>query len=208
MSKRENNKSVKGSAVYAVDFDGTLFQGAEFPEIGLPNMELINFLKERKAEGDKIILWTCRAGENLEKAVKKCSEQGLFFDAVNDNLQENIEKYGGNTRKVCADFYIDDCNMIPFSEKVSGYLKINPEKDSGKKLDSIIALYGLQTQISKLPLPIMGDIRGLLLETASIIFDGMEYNGESFDTVEDEIEKIISTKKLCDVKEIKKQIKY
>ena len=63
--------------------------------------------------GAKLILWTCREGELLDKAVAWCEERGLFFDAVNDNIPESIEKYGNNCRKVSADIYIDDRSFKP-----------------------------------------------------------------------------------------------
>ena len=47
-------------------------------------------------------------GERLQEAVEWCEVHGLVFDAVNDNLPENIEKYGNNCRKVWATCYIDD----------------------------------------------------------------------------------------------------
>lgn len=96
--------------IYAVDFDKTLNLADTYPELGEPNMELIEFLKERRAAGDKIILWTCREGELLKAAVKYCNDYGLFFHAVNDNLPENIAYYGNNCRKVWAHHYIDDRN--------------------------------------------------------------------------------------------------
>ncbi len=55
-----------------------------------------------------MILWTCRVEEHLKEAVDWCGKFGLEFDAVNDNLPENIEKYGNNPRKVYATCYIDD----------------------------------------------------------------------------------------------------
>lgn len=93
--------------VFAVDFDGTLSYG-QWPNVGEPNKGLILFLKERKKMGDKLILWTCREEDALDVAVNWCHEQGLTFDAVNDNLPEIIEKYQNNSRKVSCDFYIDD----------------------------------------------------------------------------------------------------
>ena len=99
--------------IYAVDFDGTLNLADTYPELGEPNTELIEFLKERRAAGDKIILWTCREGELLKAAVKYCNNYGLFFHAVNENLPENIAYFGNNCRKVWAHHYIDDKNMIP-----------------------------------------------------------------------------------------------
>lgn len=93
--------------IYAVDFDGTLCEN-EFPEIGSPNIKLINHLIELRHQGDKVVLWTCRVGERLEKAVEWCNSYGLEFDAINENLSSQIEKWGSETRKVFADVYIDD----------------------------------------------------------------------------------------------------
>lgn len=44
----------------------------------------------------------------LQDAVDWCYNRGLKFDAVNDNLEENKEHFGNNTRKVFADEYWDD----------------------------------------------------------------------------------------------------
>ncbi|RGU89814.1 hypothetical protein DWW31_18355 [Clostridium sp. AF15-17LB] len=96
--------------IYAVDFDGTLNLG-KYPILGQPNMELFNYLIDRQQTGDMIILWTCREGDLLKSAVKYCKNYGLGFDAINDNVQENKDRWGNNTRKVFADYYIDDKNM-------------------------------------------------------------------------------------------------
>lgn len=98
--------------VIAVDFDGTLCENT-FPYIGkeIPGIidDLINL---QHLHGAKLILWTCRRDELLRVAVEWCAERGLVFDAVNGNLPENIKKYGGDTRKVSADYYIDDRNAV------------------------------------------------------------------------------------------------
>lgn len=98
------------SKIYAVDFDGTLCEG-NFPKIGEPIQANIDYVKGLKDEGHKIILWTCRVGNLLDEAVEWCKEQGLEFDAVNENLEEIIKQYGGDSRKVTADYYIDDKNL-------------------------------------------------------------------------------------------------
>ena len=95
-----------------VDFDGTLCF-SKWPELGEPNRPLIEYLKVWRNQGNKLILWTCRAGEALEKAVSWCHNQQLEFDAVNDNLPEVIEMYGNNSRKITCDYYIDDKAMLP-----------------------------------------------------------------------------------------------
>ena len=93
--------------IIAVDFDGTLCKDA-WPEIGEPNGNLIYELKIRKQCGYKIILWTCRTGELLDKAIKWCADRGLIFDAINENVPEAIERFGGDCRKIYADVYYDD----------------------------------------------------------------------------------------------------
>ena len=50
--------------IIAVDFDGTLCEN-KWPEIGMPNEELIEYLKKRQAAGEKLILWTNRVDERL-----------------------------------------------------------------------------------------------------------------------------------------------
>jgi hypothetical protein len=97
--------------IYAIDFDGTLCIN-EYPNIGQPIYKTIIFCKERKAEGHKLILWTCRSGKYLDEAVAWCKEQGLIFDAVNENLPEMIELFDNDCRKVFADYYIDDKNLV------------------------------------------------------------------------------------------------
>ena len=93
--------------ILAIDFDGTLSFG-NWPEVGPANDRLISYLLDRKRGGDKLILWTCRAGKALDAAISFCAQQGLYFDAVNDNLPEIVAKYGSNSRKITCDYYIDD----------------------------------------------------------------------------------------------------
>lgn len=98
---------LNGNHIIAVDFDKTLSM-AKWPEVGEPNVELFEHLINQKASGDRIILWSCRTGEILDAAVEFCRENGLEFDAVNENLPELIEQYGNDCRKISADYYIDD----------------------------------------------------------------------------------------------------
>ena len=42
------------------------------------------------------------------EAVEWCKNQGIVFDAVNEPLPEQIARWNNDTRKVYADFYIDD----------------------------------------------------------------------------------------------------
>ena len=94
----------------AVDFDGTLCTN-KYPEIGLPNVNLIERLIKLK-DNNTIILWTCRTGEQLYSAVEWCKKHGLEFDYVNENSELTLAKYNyEDSRKITADIYIDDRAM-------------------------------------------------------------------------------------------------
>ncbi len=100
--------------IIGVDFDGTLCY-SKWPDLGEPNRPLIAYLRTQRDLGNKLILWTCRAGEALERAVTWCRDHQLEFDAINDNLPEVVEMYGNNSRKITCDYYIDDKAMLPES---------------------------------------------------------------------------------------------
>ena len=103
--------------VYSCDFDGLLCDDA-WPEIGRPHMDTIDFFINLRACGNKLILNTCREGKLLDDAKRWCMARGLIFDAYNENLPERIAQYGGDCRKISADYYFDDKNM--FMESVNG----------------------------------------------------------------------------------------
>lgn len=107
MRKKQEGVSDLGGKTYAVDFDGTLCHNL-YPKIGYPIHEVIDYVKGLKDEGNTLILWTCRTGKELEEAIEWTKEQGLEFDEINANTQENIDKYSEDSRKVVADYYIDD----------------------------------------------------------------------------------------------------
>ena len=98
--------------IVAVDFDGTLCED-KYPAIGKPNYDIIKAIQDYKSFGWKVILWTCRNGKALEQAVAWCRQHGLTFDAVNENLPVVREAFGGSdTRKVFANVYVDDKNVL------------------------------------------------------------------------------------------------
>ena len=99
--------------IVAVDFDGTLCE-ENWPNIGEPNTNLLQYLLFIQTKGAKLILWTCRCGEKLTEAIEWCKGYGLIFDAVNENLPESVERFGSDSRKIYADLYIDDKSLTPF----------------------------------------------------------------------------------------------
>lgn len=99
----------------AIDFDGILCQNA-YPDIGDPNWDTIHQALKEQSNGAKLILWTCREGRSLERAVAACAGWGLTFDAVNENLPEWRKAYRTDPRKVGANEYWDDRNVINDNE--------------------------------------------------------------------------------------------
>jgi hypothetical protein len=94
-------------ATISIDYDDTIVY-QDFPNSGTikPNAkEVINRLYN---DGHHILIWTCRSKENLETAKKYLNECGVNYHLINHNLPTNIEKYGGDTRKMSAHIYIDD----------------------------------------------------------------------------------------------------
>lgn len=104
--------------IIAVDFDDTLSLNGSWPIPGNPNWDLINWLNEKQDNGALLILWTCREGDDLGIALNWCSNYGLHFDAVNENVPCVIKSWGNRDyRKVYADAYIDDKARTPYDFK-------------------------------------------------------------------------------------------
>ena len=95
--------------IVAVDFDGTLSLDAKYPNIGHFNTPLYEALMKLRGIGWSIVLWTCREGKELKEAVVWCANNGLEFDAINENPSHVPFK----SRKVVADMYIDDRAYMP-----------------------------------------------------------------------------------------------
>lgn len=95
--------------IFAIDFDGTLVENHPTTfEIVAPKMEVIETVKKVKEAGHIIILWTCRLGDRLEEAINFCKKYGLEFDYHNENSLAAKEHPFGDTRKIYADFYLDN----------------------------------------------------------------------------------------------------
>lgn len=129
------NINGKNIEVAAVDFDGTLFTEDAYPLVGKPIDKNISYVQYLQDEGVQLILWTCREGEDLKRAIEACEAQGIKFDAVNSNLEWRTAMYGNDCRKVGADIYIDDksLNLDRSSEWVTDRYQIVTCKSCGKE---------------------------------------------------------------------------
>ena len=99
----------KQSLVIAIDFDGTIVEH-RYPFIGKIRPFAFETMEALQIKGHRLILWTHRAGQKLDEAVRFCSNHGIEFYAVNKNFPE--ETWDENdSRKILADIYIDDRNV-------------------------------------------------------------------------------------------------
>lgn len=109
IDKSTYNEEALFPQIAAVDFDGLLVEN-RFPEIGRIRQPIFNAVKRLQERGWKIVLWSCRTDDMLSEAIAFCTNHGLVPDAVNENIKEVQEYFGGDTRKVFANIYIDDRN--------------------------------------------------------------------------------------------------
>lgn len=110
----------------AVDFDGTIVEH-RFPDIGKPIIFAFETLKKLQEDRHQLILWTYRSGKELDEAVEFCRKNGVEFYAVNSNYPEEVYEEGKISRKIQADFYIDDRNICGLPGWGEIYQIINPE---------------------------------------------------------------------------------
>lgn len=93
-------------ATIAVDFDGTVVTHA-YPETG-DDVGAVPVLRELTNNGCRLILYTMRHGQLLDKAVRWFREHDIPLYAVNENPGQ---KRWTSSPKVHADLYIDDSNL-------------------------------------------------------------------------------------------------
>ena len=89
--------------VVAVDYDGTLtddgFEGNIIPDRVADIVDL-------QQKGTVIILWTCRCGAVLDEILINLKGHGFVPNYVNEYPLR------GESRKVNADYYVDDRNCL------------------------------------------------------------------------------------------------
>lgn len=94
--------------IIAVDFDGTIVEH-DYPRIGRERPFATATLRQLKADGHILILWTYREGELLDEAVRWCEDRGVSFHCI--NADDPLSTGASGPRKVNADMYIDDRNV-------------------------------------------------------------------------------------------------
>lgn len=127
--------------VWAIHFDGVLHDGT-FPDIGMPNEEMLRFFIERQRSGDKIILMARNINLYSEDIIKWSNAHNLSYDAVNENIPELAHM----SFTICADVFVDKTinqtavKLMGFTDKLikellpAPELVNNPHHVSGAKM--------------------------------------------------------------------------
>ena len=104
--------------IIAVDFDGTLCTHL-YPEIGViggSQQFVIDMVRDLYKKGHIIILWTCRTDcasrQYLTEAVEWCKVNNIPLTYVNEHPEYEDQWLPRISRKLYADFYIDDKSII------------------------------------------------------------------------------------------------
>ncbi len=126
--------------IIAIDFDGTIVEH-RFPEIGSVMPYAFTIMKQLQAEGHQLILWTCRndidpangGRKVLSEAVTFCKDNGIEFDAINDN----VPGLGFNPKpKIYADLYFDDRALNEAVDWLWFYVHVKRETANKRKKPS------------------------------------------------------------------------
>lgn len=110
----------------AVDFDGTVVEH-RYPAIGEEKLFAFDTLKQLEKLGHQLILWTYRAGKELDDAVDYCKKNGIVFYAVNKSYPEEEFDEAEVSRKIDADVFIDDRNIGGFIGWSEIWQILNPD---------------------------------------------------------------------------------
>ena len=102
--------------IVSVDFDGTIVEH-EFPVIGPPLPDALEWLKKYVDAGAQLILFTMRSGVHLVQAVNYLESNGIRLWGINENPTQLSWTY---SPKPFAHVYIDDAGFnIPLSPRAS-----------------------------------------------------------------------------------------
>lgn len=117
---------MKETLTIAIDFDGTIATEA-YPEMGTLIKDADTVIQQLYADGHNIIINTCRTGKYEGHAVDFLNANYIPFHYINGNMPEIVKKYGGDSRKVSADIYIDnkDIKGIPTWDEIYTIIKTN-----------------------------------------------------------------------------------
>jgi len=96
--------------VVSIDFDGTIIQDGWWPSFGPLVKDADKYIKALRMDGHTIIINTLRKNSIAEDTMAFLHQVDIPFDYFNENVCYDIEIFG-DSRKIAADYYIDDRNI-------------------------------------------------------------------------------------------------
>jgi hypothetical protein len=108
-------------------------------------------MKWMHEHGCYIIVWTCRSGDVLKLATDFLDNNGVCYDAVNENWPGLPFE---TSRKICADTYIDDCSL-GFTVNWMEIKKMIKQKMLEKVAQEIVQLQEEQESLQKIAADVM-----------------------------------------------------
>ena len=101
-----------GRPICAIDYDGTIRQGKRLTSKNnrlMPHCKWV--IKKLYARGCRFIVWTTRKDLSPVRENLKAHKILRYFEEINENVKE-IRWW--KTRKIYADYYVDDLNLGGF----------------------------------------------------------------------------------------------
>lgn len=125
------NKEYKG--LLCIDFDLTIAM-TSYPTIHGRIKGSKKYINKLHKDSWYIVINTCRCDDNTEclpatMAENWLLEQNIHFDQFNQHHPYLIEFYGNDSRKLAADFYIDDKNIFGLKSWKKIYKYLSKLKD-------------------------------------------------------------------------------
>lgn len=122
--KNKNKISGKYKAILSIDCDGTIWENA-YPNIGYLRKGAVEYINKLYDEGYGIIINTCRAGLMEADAINFLKRNNIKYHYINCNFPHLVEYFGADCRKISADMYIDDKNILNIPSWKKKYKIIN-----------------------------------------------------------------------------------
>lgn len=115
---------IDNKLVIAIDFDGTIVEES-YPLLGKLRKGAKKYINKLHDDGHTIIINTCRSGVHQQAAFKFLVGLDVAFDLINENHPSVVSQYNNDSRKISADLYIDDKNLVKLPSWKEKYKLVN-----------------------------------------------------------------------------------
>lgn len=105
-------ENLENKRIVAIDFDGTITETNEFPNIGKARKDASFYINKWKKEGFIIIIWTCRSEpDDLNNVRNFLLNNNIPYDYINENYEEmDFKPYP----KIFYNYLLDDRTIPRF----------------------------------------------------------------------------------------------